>query len=407
MISISCGKASSVVEVKEKIQRENCKVYEYIEKSTERRKTIPCIQSCCGIYDERMFVACVLLLYSVCSTRTKAETKEHVWTVSRSVSVFKFLGSFNAFCLLVESYFDALDELDAEERIVGGSNVPSEEYVPYQVSMQYFTRNQYRHFCGGSIVSPTRVLTAAHYVYEQNPERLTVVTGIRDLRDKTGQRSQVKGYVVHENYEQFSVVIERCHSQVEVLQRLPYTTITNEECKERMRGGKGACNEQYFYKQINYITILLPVTIRKSTSSGCVSGGMLDEVVDEKCVLNFGINSRFKKASAMFELKLNFAYHRIETGKSHLDERERERERERKLEHRERINLLISMILRYFDFSSLDFQDFIFLLVQFMPFGNLSSGLRFYKKLIDTDHAELTGREVNLEKRECLEYLTV
>uniref|UniRef100_A0A1A9WJH5 Peptidase S1 domain-containing protein n=1 Tax=Glossina brevipalpis TaxID=37001 RepID=A0A1A9WJH5_9MUSC len=127
------------------------------------------------------------------------------------------------------------------------------------------------------------------------------MTGIRDLKDKTGQRSQVKEYVVHENYEQFvssdiaMVFIdpplkldgERSERLLfndssivdgdqevsltgwgsvhhfgstplarfpTVLQRLPYMTMTNENCKKRMRGvsdteicaldrfGKGACN---------------------------------------------------------------------------------------------------------------------------------------------------------------------
>uniref|UniRef100_A0A1B0FPU6 Peptidase S1 domain-containing protein n=1 Tax=Glossina morsitans morsitans TaxID=37546 RepID=A0A1B0FPU6_GLOMM len=124
-----------------------------------------------------MFVTRVLLLYSVCSTRTKAEPK--------------------GTRLNVESYFDALDELDAEERIVGGSNVPSIKF---------------RCIGGNREVSLTGWGSVHHFG---------------------------------------SFPLSRFPT---VLQRLPYTDITNEECKERMRGasdtegcalegfGKAACN---------------------------------------------------------------------------------------------------------------------------------------------------------------------
>ncbi|XP_066154337.1 trypsin-7-like [Euwallacea fornicatus] len=48
-------------------------------------------------------------------------------------------------------------EEDVDERIVGGNPVNILEY-PYQVSLEYF----HRHRCGGSIISETWVLSAAH-----------------------------------------------------------------------------------------------------------------------------------------------------------------------------------------------------------------------------------------------------
>ncbi|KAB0798397.1 hypothetical protein PPYR_09390 [Photinus pyralis] len=42
-------------------------------------------------------------------------------------------------------------------KIVGGKPVKIEEY-PYQVSLQYYGS----HICGGSIIGPNKVLTAAH-----------------------------------------------------------------------------------------------------------------------------------------------------------------------------------------------------------------------------------------------------
>ncbi|EDW15997.1 uncharacterized protein Dmoj_GI22463 [Drosophila mojavensis] len=85
-------------------------------------------------------------------------------------------------------------------RIVGGSDVPQGEYVPYQVSMQYRTRDGYAHFCGGSIIAPDRILTAAHCCDGMNVTRMSVVAGIRNLYDKGGSRSRVVSFVIHPDY---------------------------------------------------------------------------------------------------------------------------------------------------------------------------------------------------------------
>ncbi|XP_011176560.1 chymotrypsin-2 [Zeugodacus cucurbitae] len=201
----------------------------------------------------------------------------------------------------LDSYFESQD-FNSQERVVGGAAVPDGEYIPYQVSMQYRTRSgKDRHFCGGSIIAPNRILTAAHCVNGQDAKRISVVAGIRDLNDSSGIRSQVLSFEIHENYEELvtsDIAILKIEpsfeldgvkiNQVDVsgsdkvngghavtlsgwgamwhvgqgplaiyptlLQRMSYKTITNEQCKRVMtqlteteicaleRFGKGACN---------------------------------------------------------------------------------------------------------------------------------------------------------------------
>ncbi|XP_017139471.1 chymotrypsin-1 [Drosophila miranda] len=90
---------------------------------------------------------------------------------------------------------------DPPTQIVGGSDVPPGEYVPYQVSMQYRTSGGQAHFCGGSIISPNRILTAAHCCRGLNASRMTVVAGIRSLQE-SGSRSQVVSYSIHPKYQE-------------------------------------------------------------------------------------------------------------------------------------------------------------------------------------------------------------
>ncbi|ALC45796.1 CG12256, partial [Drosophila busckii] len=201
----------------------------------------------------------------------------------------------------VDAYFEQADS-SSQERVVGGYDVPDDEYVPYQVSMQFLTRSgKQRHFCGGSLIAPNRVLTAAHCVNGQNASRITVVAGVRDLNDSTGPRAQVQSYEMHENYQELvtsDIAILKLESAFElddkriatidvssndlvgadqdvllsgwgsvfhfgtgpfakyptVLQKLSYKTLSNEKCKQTMeqltdteicaleRFGKGACN---------------------------------------------------------------------------------------------------------------------------------------------------------------------
>uniref|UniRef100_A0A1I8MBL3 Peptidase S1 domain-containing protein n=1 Tax=Musca domestica TaxID=7370 RepID=A0A1I8MBL3_MUSDO len=102
----------------------------------------------------------------------------------------------------LDAYFDAMDAAgNPQDRIVGGENVPDGEYVRYQVSLQYLKNNTNRHFCGGSIITPNRILTAAHCVVGQNPERISVLAGVIDLQDESGSRAQVTKIDTHEGYE--------------------------------------------------------------------------------------------------------------------------------------------------------------------------------------------------------------
>uniref|UniRef100_A0A182PRT1 Peptidase S1 domain-containing protein n=1 Tax=Anopheles epiroticus TaxID=199890 RepID=A0A182PRT1_9DIPT len=82
------------------------------------------------------------------------------------------------------------------ERIVGGSKTTIEN-VPYQVSLRYFNN----HICGGSIISHSWVLTAAHCLdwYPKNDE-ITVHAGSTS-QSAGGSLHGVFFYYLHERYD--------------------------------------------------------------------------------------------------------------------------------------------------------------------------------------------------------------
>jgi uncharacterized protein (TIGR03382 family) len=110
-------------------------------------------------------------------------------------SMFKSGRSSLLVVTLVSACVTESEVVESQQEIVGGvaTQITS---VPWQVSMQAANG---AHFCGGSIVAPTWILTASHCVADGAPAR--IVAGIsRISQSASGQIRQVKRVIVYPGY---------------------------------------------------------------------------------------------------------------------------------------------------------------------------------------------------------------
>ncbi|XP_032889787.1 hyaluronan-binding protein 2-like isoform X1 [Amblyraja radiata] len=95
-------------------------------------------------------------------------------------------------------------------KIFGGKRTVPGKY-PWQVSLQLKNRvGLYKpgHLCGGALIKPCWVLTAAHCIFSQaQPKDFRLQLGKQDLqRDETHQQIfDVENIIVHDNYQETSV----------------------------------------------------------------------------------------------------------------------------------------------------------------------------------------------------------
>lgn len=98
-------------------------------------------------------------------------------------------------------------EAKARPRIVGGTESTPGAY-PWMALLASSSGGGTlfdRHFCGGALISPQWVLTAAHCVNDETPAGMEVYFAVHDAVTDSGQRHAVSQIIVHSQYDSVSM----------------------------------------------------------------------------------------------------------------------------------------------------------------------------------------------------------
>ncbi|MGP4114880.1 S1 family peptidase [Streptomyces sp. 4N509B] len=104
-------------------------------------------------------------------------------------------------------------------RIVGGTPTTTEEY-PYVVQVTDAAENQ---FCGGTLVTPTKVVTAAHCVDWTTEEDILVVAGRTYLAGSDGTVAEASDVWIHPDYDANEITADV--AVITLAEELPYATL--------------------------------------------------------------------------------------------------------------------------------------------------------------------------------------
>ncbi|KAJ8672587.1 hypothetical protein QAD02_003846 [Eretmocerus hayati] len=114
---------------------------------------------------------------------------------------------------------DAPSIRSRSKRVVGGSPVPIESF-PFVVSLR--APFDGKHLCGGSILSPFIILTAAHCLKRFRANATTVQVGSSLVQPSNPQRFEVVEAILHENFSEVSEISHDLKNDIALLRlKLP------------------------------------------------------------------------------------------------------------------------------------------------------------------------------------------
>jgi len=148
----------------------------------------------------------------------------------------QFVTVFAVLCMILSltntGYAESASAKSAVSRIVGGDDAEKGEY-PWMAALIEAKDIGIPHdpFCGGSLIHPKWVLTAAHCVKDQygnddNPSDIDVVMGLYNLKTDAGERINIKRIISNPSYIDNNLTNDFDIALLELEQEVSYTPVS-------------------------------------------------------------------------------------------------------------------------------------------------------------------------------------